>query len=632
MVASKPDLPPRPVVEESEIIAQQVFAISRLTPVMMTANVVNILATLFALSQEGSLAPDAIAWGVLGILFAVSLKAQWFWRLNRPFPKTLTRRTRRKVVLFAGLLGTIWAYPGAFILPEATVIVQGFLVALAAGMVSGGAIALYPVPAAAFVYCGVIAAGYLFGFAMTNQMIFLSFVAIACAFFYVIARSVIRHDQIFVSEFRTRRELDEKNAFIAQLLDETRTEADIQQRDSEARLAQVQKLDAVGRLTAGVAHDFNNLLAVIMGNLELLQIVGKEEEQKQLIKAALESTKRGADLTKQLLAFGRKAPLIPEVTDPGNVISGMYSLLRRTLPTSIRIDTDLPPDPYHIRVDQSQLENAILNLCINARDAMPDGGAITLSVRPIHGGAIDDGESDGPGRDGPHVMVSVRDTGTGIPPELIDQVFEPFYTTKPVGEGSGLGLAMVYGFAKQSGGHAEVVSHPGRGTEVRLYFVACDGRQRGPETRASTRETSTTESGCILVVEDSEEVRAVLSQQLRTFGYDVLEAEDAASALETLRSGMRIDLLLTDVVMPGEMQGADLMLACRRERPDTKVILMSGYPKDALEGYRDVIRGVTTIIKPIPLVELERLVRAELEPGERRRDAGTDRGAGRSRT
>ncbi len=613
MIASRHDYPPHLAVEEGEIIARQVYAISRLTPVMMTANVVTILATLFALAQEGPLRNHVVVWGSVGILFAVSLKARWFWRLKRPFPESLTRRTRRKVVLFSGILGAIWAYPGLFVLPDATILTQGFLVALAAGMMSGGAIALYPVPAAAFLYSGIIAAGYLVGFALVAQPIFLSFIAVACAFFYVIARSVIRHEQIFVSEFRARRELDERNHVIAQLLDETRTEADIQQREAEARLAQVQKLDAVGRLTAGVAHDFNNLLAVIMGNLELLQVVRKEGERTELIEAALNSTKRGADLTKQLLAFGRKAPLMPEILKPATVISEMYSFLRRTLPANINIDTDLPSDPHHVRVDRSQLENAILNLCINARDAMPDGGTIMLAVRTLDGSEIDGRDDDGNAHDGAHVMVGVRDTGTGIPRDLLNQVFEPFFTTKPIGEGSGLGLAMVYGFAKQSGGHAEVTSMPGRGTEVRLYFPACNGGPASPDTKAEPTDIPTTESGRILVVDDSDEVRTVLALQLRTFGYDVLEAADGASALKTLRTVSRIDLLLTDVVMPGAMQGADLMLTCRKERPETKVILMSGYPKDALEGYGEAIRGVTTIIKPIPLVELERIVRKELE-------------------
>ncbi|WP_299814248.1 ATP-binding protein [uncultured Jannaschia sp.] len=631
MKETRIDLPPRLDVEEGEIIAQQVFAISRLTPVMMTANVVNVLATLFALSQDGPLEDRVIVWGIVGVVFAVLLKARWFWRLRRPFPKSLSRRTRNKVVLFAGVLGAIWAYPGLFVLPEAGILTQGFLVALAAGMVSGGAIALYPVPSAAFLYSGVIAAGYLVGFALTGQPIFLSFIAVACAFFYAVARSVLRHEQIFVSEFRTRRELDERNALIAQLLDETRSEADVQQRESEARLAQVQKLDAVGRLTAGVAHDFNNLLAVIMGNLELMQIVRKDEERTELIEAALASTKRGADLTKQLLAFGRKAPLAPETINPATVISEMYSLLRRTLPTSIRIGTDLPPDACHVRVDRSQLENAILNLCINARDAMPEGGAITLSVRCVDGSVIEAKPEDGDAHAGAHVMVGVRDTGTGIPPDHLDRVFEPFYTTKPVGEGSGLGLAMVYGFAKQSGGHAEVESEPGRGTQIRLYFPAFDDAQGTSETEPELPVAKATESARILVVDDSADVRSVIAHQLRTLGYTVLEAEDGATALETLRTRVRIDLLLTDVVMPGAIQGADLMLACRKERPDTRVILMSGYPKDALDGHRDAIRNVTTIIKPIPLVELERLVRTELEPKDNERDATGDRNAGAKR-
>ncbi|MEM7711071.1 MAG: histidine kinase dimerization/phospho-acceptor domain-containing protein, partial [Pseudomonadota bacterium] len=318
-----------PEIRPGEIIARQVDAISRLTPVMMIANVVNVGATFLALDATYEVSWATLGWGLAVICYSLYMLATWYSRRSLPFPKTLSVRTRRKVVVFAGLLGALWAYPGLALLPMAPPLTQAFLIALCAGMVAGGAITLYPVPRAALVYACTIVAAHLVGFALTSEPAFVAFSVVAVMFLVVIAGSVSRHEQVFVSEFIARRQLDSRNETILRLLDETRTEAVREKQDAEARLAQVQRLEAVGRLTAGVAHDFNNLLAAIMGNIELAQVSAKDPEIDELLTAALDATQRGADLTQQLLAFGRKATLIPEPVDPQTAITGLEGLLQR---------------------------------------------------------------------------------------------------------------------------------------------------------------------------------------------------------------------------------------------------------------------------------------------------------------
>ena len=604
-----------PAIPSGEIIALEVGAIARLTPVMMAANVVNVAATTGALRATHTVTTGTALWAATVVAYSGYMLARWVGHRGRAFPPSLGTRTRGRVVLFATLLGALWAYPGLAILPTAPPQAQAFLVALCAGMVAGGAITLYPVPRAAFAYCGLIVTAHLAGFALTGEPVFWAFAVTTAMFLVVIAWGIRRHEQVFVSEFTSRRRLDARNATIERLLDETRSEAVRERREAEARLAQVQRLDAVGRLTAGVAHDFNNLLAAIMGNVELAKMRVVDREASGLLDGALDATRRGATLTQQLLAFGRKALLVPERIDPEEALTDLRDLLTRVLPATVTLRTSLEGGGRTIQVDGSQLGNALLNLVLNARDALPDGGTIEIAVAavdvsPDHPAA----RGDEPVDPGPCVSITVTDDGVGVAPDVLDRVFEPFFTTKGVGEGSGLGLAMVYGFARQSGGHCAIRSGPGAGTAVELLFPASD-----VTARHAAHDPPVEASGGrgwgerILVVEDASNVRDVVARQLRALGFDPVIAPDGAAALGMLRGGVTVDLLLSDLVMPGAVQGPDLARRARAEGLVERVVFMSGYPEGVRRRGTERLPGVPVLQKPIRMEDLGAAIRAALD-------------------
>jgi len=344
----------------------------------------------------------------------------------------------------------------------------------------------------------------------------------------------------------------------------------------EERLSQAQKMETVGQLTGGIAHDFNNLLTIILGNTEILsEDLGELPHLQRLAKMCLDAADRGAELTSRLLAFSRRQALEPKVLDVAQLVQGMDGLLRRTLPESVEIEIVRAGGLWKIEADASQLELALLNLAVNARDAMPDGGNLTIEMANA---MLDDEyvalEPDV--RAGQYVVIVVTDTGTGIPPEVIDRVFEPFFTTKEVGKGSGLGLSMVYGFVKQSGGHIRVYSELGEGTAIKMYFPRSRIKQEVIVTLPAGRKLiGGTET--ILVVEDDDAVRQHVTAQLQGLGYQVLEAATGAEAMDVLDQSPAVDLLFTDVVMPGGMGGRDLADAARKLRPSLKVLFTSGY-------------------------------------------------------
>jgi PAS domain S-box-containing protein len=350
---------------------------------------------------------------------------------------------------------------------------------------------------------------------------------------------------------------------------------------ARAALAQAQKMEAVGQLTGGVAHDFNNLLTVITNSLDLLERrVRGDVQTRRIIDSAQRAAERGARLTEQLLAFSRRQPLRPEIHGINALIEGFEAVLRRACPEPIELEMTLAPLPLAANIDSAQFETALLNLIVNARDAMPNGGSLQISTRlKTIGAAKAKAMSDiAPGE---YVVVSVADTGEGMPPEVVNRVFEPFFTTKEVGKGSGLGLSQVYGFVTQSGGHVAVDSAPGSGTTVALYLPAADeaaaGRSSGRSDTAKARTR-----GRILVVEDDPEVLDVTVEILRGFGWEVLTAPDGPSALSVLRRDADIDVLFSDIVMPRGMNGLELAREARRLRPQLRVLLASGYPASVL--------------------------------------------------
>jgi len=379
---------------------------------------------------------------------------------------------------------------------------------------------------------------------------------------------------------------------------------------NEMQVRQAQKMEAIGQLTGGVAHDFNNILTVIIGCIEMLGDAVKDRPHlNQLTDMISSAATRGADLTRHLLAYARRQPLQPRSTDVNALVVDAAQLLRPTLGAQIEIDSMLAHDAAPALIDPSQLSTAILNLALNARDAMPNGGKLTLETRNV---VLDEDYAamNPEVSPGSYVMVAVSDTGEGIPAILIDKVFEPFFTTKGLGKGSGLGLSMVYGFVKQSNGHIKIYSEPGHGTTVKLYLphASRDAAQ------AVEREAGVAERGdeSILIVEDDTLVREYVVAQIKRLGYETLAARNAAEALEMIDSPGRIDLLFTDVIMPGGMNGRQLATEALKRRPQLKVLYTSGYTENAIVHHGRLDAGVLLLPKPYVSSDLARMLRIAL--------------------
>ena len=397
----------------------------------------------------------------------------------------------------------------------------------------------------------------------------------------------------------------------AQALEQQVTAALAEREIAEARLRQAQKMEAIGQLTGGVAHDFNNLLQVIGGNLHLLSrdVAGMPRAERRIANA-LAGVARGAKLSSQLLAFSRRQPLEPKVVRVERLIAGMDDMFRRSLGEAVEIETRVGAGLWSTMIDPTQLENALLNLAINARDAMDGRGRLSIDATNA---ILDDSycHRHGDATPGHYVDVSVTDTGHGMSREIIEQVFEPFFSTKPEGKGTGLGLSMVYGFVHQSGGHIRIDSAPAQGTTIHLFLP----RTMEHEPPLLEPEHTPVVAGgneTILVAEDNEGVRDTVVSMLVELGYRVLKAKDAASAMNVLESGVRIDLLFTDVVMPGEMRGPELAARARERIPGLAVLFTSGYTEDALLHGGKLEDGIDLLSKPYTAESLARKLRQVL--------------------
>jgi PAS domain S-box-containing protein len=376
----------------------------------------------------------------------------------------------------------------------------------------------------------------------------------------------------------------------------------------EEQLRQSQKMEAVGQLTGGVAHDFNNLLTVVIGNTEILAEDLPGAEHRRIAEMALEAARRGAHLTQQLLAFGRRQSLRPERLSLQDVIGRMTPLLRRTIGEAIELRTEFDGLAPQALADRLLLESAILNLALNGRDAMPGGGTLTIRAGQRMAGPDEGGLPIGQDV----VFVTVSDTGQGMSPDVMARAFEPFFTTKEVGKGSGLGLSMVYGFAQQSGGHVGIESEPGRGTAVTIFLPAVASpvvaRPVEPERPAALGQER------VLVVEDEPQVLQFVSAQLISLGYEVTAVSAGPDALDLLREDPRFDLLFTDVVLPRGMSGVELATRARLIRPDLKVLLTSGYPEEVFEHHGSPAEGTLLLRKPYKRKDLAETLRKVLDP------------------
>ena len=398
---------------------------------------------------------------------------------------------------------------------------------------------------------------------------------------------------------------------------EARVIAEIgERREAESKLAQAQKMETIGKLTGGVAHDFNNLLQVVSGNLQLLakDIAGNERAEKRVANA-MAGVSRGAKLASQLLAFGRRQALEPKVVNISRMVNGMDDMLRRAIGEGVEVETIVAGGLWNTFIDPAQIENALLNLAINARDAMDGQGKLTIELGNAY---LDDdyARTHDEVTPGQYIMLAVSDTGCGMAPEIIGKVFEPFFSTKSEGKGSGLGLSMVYGFVKQSGGHVKIYSEVGHGTTIKLYLPrALESEDVEVEVQTGPISGGTE---TVLVVEDDDEVRATVVEMLSDLGYRVLKAVDAASALNVIESGIPIDMLFTDVVMPGELKSPELARKARERLPDIAVLFTSGYTENSIVHGGRLDAGVELLSKPYTKEALARKFRHVLANRQQR--------------
>lgn len=394
-----------------------------------------------------------------------------------------------------------------------------------------------------------------------------------------------------------------------------RREAQLELERSQQALFQSQKMEAVGQLTGGLAHDFNNLLTGITGSLDLLKMrlaQGRINELERYILAAQGAAGRAATLTHRLLAFARRQTLQPKAVNANTLISGMEELIRRSIGPNITMETVLAAGLWNCLADPNQLENAILNLCINARDAMPKGGTLTVETANT---SVD--ETAARERDmarGQYVAICVTDTGSGMSAEVAARAFDPFFTTKPTGQGTGLGLSMVHGFAKQSNGQVRIYSEPAHGTTVKIYLPRHVGKSDERGADAETAEMPRAEEGeTVLVVDDEPTIRMLIGDTLSELGYRGIEVADAASGLKVLESDVNIDLLITDVGLPGGMSGKEMTDAARAKRPKLKVLFITGYAENAAitNGYLEP--GMEVMSKPFSMDKLAARIRLIIE-------------------
>lgn len=377
-------------------------------------------------------------------------------------------------------------------------------------------------------------------------------------------------------------------------------------------LRQAQKMEAIGNLAGGIAHDFNNLLTVVIGSLSLMEMTGKceDKETREFVDLAQSATKRGADLTHRLLAFSSKQTLKPALVDINELVKEFFPLIKRTLGATTTIEINLMDRAGNIEIDPHQLENALLNLAINAHHAMPEGGNLTIQIKEQE---VTKSQSEQIKiKAGKYIVLSVSDNGCGMPPEVRDKIFEPFFTTKPKGEGTGLGLSMVYGFVKQSDGYIRVTSELGIGTTFNIYLPEKQGKKQEIKQKNKTAFLPAKKKGIILVVEDDIDIQTIITQGLRAKGHTVLKVDDGPSAIKLIAKTSRIDLLFTDVMLPKGIDGLAIAKIFQKKFPESKVIFTSGYPSKDIQKKGLLETGVQFLPKPYDLEEVFELVHSNL--------------------
>jgi len=513
------------------------------------------------------------------------------------------------------LAGQIGAFPFLAFIPA--VLVTSFICGWRAGLIAAvlGALARWyfyaPIPAAAAVIDAAPNNPSLFSFWLYSfaVAVILTLVAAMHLAFRDFALSEQARKQLNAQlEIRVHERTEALEAANQRLRDEAASRA-----AAEAQIRQLQKMEAVGLLTGGIAHDFNNMLAIVVGSLDIAKrhLMTDRERAQRFIANAMEGAQRGAQLTARLLAFSRQQPLDPRPLDTNELVRGMSNLLTRSIGENIHLETRLAPELWHTLTDPSQLESALVNLCVNSRDAMPEGGRLTLETANV---TLDDefAAENVEARPGDYVMIAVSDSGTGMEPCVMARAFDPFFTTKGAGKGTGLGLSQVYGFVKQTEGHVGIESTLGAGTTVRIYLPRYRGSLPPAADVAEDVPASRNNQEVVLVVEDEECVRHMTVEALQSLGYSVIAAEGPEQALGMVDGGIVPHLLLTDVVMPG-MNGRVLAERIKQSQPRVKVLFTTGYSGGTALADGGLEAGVVLLSKPFTVEQLASKVRNALE-------------------
>lgn len=552
---------------------EQIGVLFRQMPMALAANLISVAACVVVLT--GIVPPvRLLGWASLTVLFTGARVALWWLYRREYWPRDDQRLWARLVTGSAAVAGALWGFGSVVIFPDP--LLERMFLAFVVGGMCAGAVSAHSThfqTAVAFVAAACLPLAARF-FAEAS----LTYAAMAVMLLvFVVALSLIAWNSYrsFAASQRARFELASRTEELGAAYGRLRKEEE-QRRSAQDALRHAQKMEALGQLTGGIAHDFNNVLTVVVGNLERLRgrLADGNGTLLRLVDNALRASERAERLTRQLLAFSRKQKLAPQILDLRAVTEIMGDMLRRTAGERIKIKTSAPPGLWRVRVDLNQFEMALLNLAINARDAMPSGGTIDIRFANVELTAdlVPPGVSPGS-----YVAVSVSDTGVGIPAEMLDRVFEPFFTTKPAGSGSGLGLSQVHGFVHQSGGFVRADSVPGTGTTITFFLPKASGAAEGGISERTVPTESSGGGERILLVEDDPLVRDFAAATLDELGYRVIEAENGEAALNILESGTDVDLVFSDVVMPGKVSGLDLARFVRENHPKARMLLTSGY-------------------------------------------------------
>ena len=577
---------------------------------VLAVNVINsgLVALVLASYMEQT------RWWIFFGLVVTLTAARWIgWRYYRRHRKTADLTTKWAIVATAGsgLSGLLWGAGSTLLLPD-NIVEQTFFAFVIGGMCAGALVSLsYYLPAfIAYVYSSALplAASFL----LDGRTVYVAMGCMAVVFVAAVTFAAHHFNRAFVSGVRLNLDLNQRTEELMHRTEEltavnARLEAEIAQRKvAEDHLHQAQKMEALGQLTGGIAHDFNNLLTAVIGNLELARNrAGSDPHTAALLQAALSAAERGATLIKDLLTFARRQPLHPKAVDVSAVVDDAEKILKQTIGPDVRLLISAQPDLRPAWVDPNQLALAIVNLALNARDAMPSGGRLQIACenrRTEAGNAPPDLVT------GDYIVVTVSDTGTGMSKATLAHVFEPFFTTKDVGRGSGLGLSMVQGFAAQSGGGVQIVSSLGEGTNVELWLPSAEGRWTESAPFDPGGSVSSPSRARILVCDDDGDVRALVGTFLRDSGYTVWEANNPTLALQILERERPIDLLLIDYAMP-EMSGAAVIDHARTCQPGLKGLLITGYADVLRTGG---IPGIPVLPKPFKVAELSERIAAIL--------------------